>query len=108
LVEAPTGVGKTRIALEFVRRRGGVGLLWLSLGGTRLLTGFTPPRKRMQAVSSSKWTSCLITAVALNNILGRIDLDSFWVIIFDETHKVVALWRNSGSTGTRFTTSNSS
>jgi hypothetical protein len=88
----------------------GVGFLWLSLGGTRLLTALRRLGRGCRPSQALKWTSCLITAVALNNdfILGRTDLDSFWVIIFDETHRVVALWGNSGSTGTRFTTSNSS
>jgi type I site-specific restriction endonuclease len=48
-----------------------------------------------------------MTAIALNNdyILGRINLDSFDKVIFDEAHRIVALGEELGNTGTRFTTS---
>jgi superfamily II DNA or RNA helicase len=82
LVEAPTGVGKTRVALEFVRefwrRRGRCRILvvvsrrvlaynpwkkeidrWMSdLESKRLiLSGFMPPRERILAFSSFRGTS---------------------------------------------------
>jgi ERCC4-related helicase len=117
LVEAPTGVGKTRIALEFVRefwrRRGRCRVLvvvprrvlaynpwkkeidrWMSDLEPKclILSGFMPPRERMLALSSFQGDFLLMTAIALNNdyILGRIKLDSFDVVVFDEAHRVVA------------------
>jgi ERCC4-related helicase len=117
LVEAPTGVGKTRIALEFVRefwrRRGRCRALvavprkglaynpwnkeidrWMSDLEPKCpsLSGFMPPRERMLALSSFQGDFLLMTAIALNNdyILGRIKLDSFDIVVFDEAHRVVA------------------
>jgi superfamily II DNA or RNA helicase len=83
LVEAPTGVGKTRIALEFVRelwrRRGRCRVLvvvprrvlaynpwkkeigrWMSDLEPKclILSGFMPPRERVLALSSFRGTSC--------------------------------------------------
>jgi ERCC4-related helicase len=117
LVEAPTGVGKTRIALEFVRefwrRRGRCRVLvvvprrvlaynpwkkeidrWMSDLEPKclILSGFMPPRERVLALSSFQGDFLLMTAIALNNdyILGRIKLDSFDIVVFDEAHRVVA------------------
>jgi superfamily II DNA or RNA helicase len=117
LVEAPTGVGKTRIALEFIRefwrRRGRCRVLvavprrvlaynpwkkeidrWMSDLEPKclILSGFMPPRERMLALSSFRRDFLLMTAIALNNdyILGRIKLDSFDIVVFDEAHRVVA------------------
>jgi ERCC4-related helicase len=117
LVEAPTGVGKTRIALEFVREfwrlRGRCRVLavvprrvlaynpwkkeidrWMSDLEPKclLLSGFMPPRERMLALSSFQGDFLLMTAIALNNdyILGRIKLDPFDIVVFDEAHRVVA------------------
>ncbi len=117
LVEAPTGVGKTRIALEFVRevwrRKGRCRVLvvvprrvlaynpwkkeidrWFSdlKPECLILTGLMTPRERALALSSFHGDILLVTAMALNNdfILGRIDIDSFGVVIFDEAHRVVA------------------
>jgi ERCC4-related helicase len=117
LVEAPTGMGKTRIALEFVRefwrRRGRCRVLvvvprrvlaynpwkkeidrWMSdlKPEYLILSGFMPPRERMLALSSFQGDFLLMTAIALNNdyILGRIKMDSFDIVIFDEAHRVVA------------------
>jgi ERCC4-related helicase len=84
LVEAPTGVGKTRIALEFVRE------FWRRMGRCRvlaynpwkkeidmwmsdlkpkclILSGFMPPRERMLAFLSFQGDFLLMTAIALNN-----------------------------------------
>jgi Rad3-related DNA helicase len=68
-----------------------------------------PPRERMLALSSFQGDFLLMTAIALNNdyILGRIKLDSFDIVVFDEAHRVVAQVRSLGSTGIRFTTSSS-
>jgi ERCC4-related helicase len=46
----------------------------------------------MLALSSFQGDFLLMTAIALNNdyILGRIKLDSFDVVVFDEAHRVVA------------------
>jgi len=117
LIEAPTGVGKTRIALEFVkevwRRKGRCRVLvvvprrvlaynpwkkdidrWFSnlKPECLILTGLMTPRERALALSSFHGDILLVTAMALNNdfILGRIDIDSFGVVIFDEAHRVVA------------------
>jgi superfamily II DNA or RNA helicase len=117
LVEAPTGVGKTRIALEFVRefwrRRHRCRVLvvvprrvlaynpwkkeidrWMSDLEPKclILSGFMPPRERVLALSSFQGDFLLMTAIALNNdyILGRIKLDSFDIVVFDEAHRVVA------------------
>jgi hypothetical protein len=117
LVEAPTGVGKTRIALEFVRefwrRRGRCRVLvvvprrvlaynpwkkeidrWMSDLEPKclILSGFMPPKERVLALSSFQGDFLLMTAIALNNdyILGRIKLDSFDIVVFDEAHRVVA------------------
>jgi superfamily II DNA or RNA helicase len=117
LVEAPTGVGKTRIALEFVRefwrRRGRCRVLvvvprrvlahnpwkkeierWMAdlKPGCLILNGLMPPRERTLALSSFHGDILLITAITLNNdfILDRIDLNSSGMIIFDEAHRVVA------------------
>jgi hypothetical protein len=117
LVEAPTGVGKTRIALEFVRefwrRKGRCRVLvvvprrvlaynpwkkeidrWMSDLEPKylILSGFMPPRERVLALSSFQGDFLLMTAIALNNdyILGRIKLDSFDIVVFDEAHRVVA------------------
>jgi ERCC4-related helicase len=48
-----------------------------------------------------------MTAIALNNdyILGRIKLDSFDIVVFDEAHRVVAQGESLGNTSTRFTIS---
>ena len=92
LVEAPTGVGKTRIALEFVRefwsRRGRCRVLvvvprrvlaynpwkkeidrWMSDLKPKclILSGFMPPRERMLALLSFQGDFLLMTAIALNN-----------------------------------------
>jgi hypothetical protein len=123
LVEAPAGVGKTRIALEFVRefwrRRGRYRVLvvvprralaynpwkkeigkWMSDLKPKclILSGFMLPRERMLALSSFQGDFLLMTAIALNNdyILGRIKLDSFDKVIFDEAHRVVALGEEFG------------
>ena len=117
MVEAPTGVGKTRIALEFVRefwrRRGRCRVLvvvprrvlaynpwkkeidrWMSDLEPKclILSNFMPPRERMLALSSFQGDFLLMTAIALSNdyILGRIKLDSFDIAVFDEAHRVVA------------------
>jgi superfamily II DNA or RNA helicase len=123
LVEAPTGVGKTRIALEFVRefrrRRDRCIVLvvvprrvlaynpwekeidkWMSDLKPKCpsLSGFMPPRERMLALSSFQRDFLLMTAIALNNdyILGRINLNSYDIVIFDEAHRVVALGEELG------------
>jgi ERCC4-related helicase len=123
LVEAPTGVGKTRIALEFVRefwrRKGRCRVLvvvprrilaynpwkreidgWMSDLEPKclILSGFMPPRERVLALSSFQGDFLLMTAIALNNdyILGRIKLDSFDIVVFDEAHRVVALGEELG------------
>jgi ERCC4-related helicase len=123
LVEAPTGVGKTRIALEFVRefwrRKGRCRFLvvvprralaynpwkkeidkWMSGLEPKclILSGFMPPRERVLALSSFRGDFLLMTAIALNNdyILGRIDLNSFDIVVFDEAHTVVALGEELG------------
>jgi superfamily II DNA or RNA helicase len=92
LIEAPTGVGKMRIALEFVRefwrRRGRCRVLvvvprrvlaynpwkkeidrWMSDLAPKclILSGFMPPRERMLALSSFQGDFLLMTAIALNN-----------------------------------------
>jgi ERCC4-related helicase len=57
-----------------------------------ILSGFMPPRERMLALSSFQGDFLLMTAIALNNdyILGRIKMDSFDIVVFDEAHRVVA------------------
>jgi ERCC4-related helicase len=117
LIEAPTGVGRTRVALEFVREfwrrmcrcrvlvvvpRRGLAYnpwkkeidRWMSdlEPGCLILSGFMPPRERVLALSSFQVDFLLMTAIALNNdyILGRIKLDSFDIVVFDEAHRVVA------------------
>jgi Rad3-related DNA helicase len=92
LVEAPTGVGKTRVALEFVRefwrRRGRCRVLvvvprrvlaynpwkkeidrWMSDLEPKclILSGFMPPRERVLALSSFQGDFLLMTAIALKN-----------------------------------------
>jgi len=115
LVEAPTGVGKTRIALEFVRkfwrRRGRCRVLvvvprrvlaynpwkkeidrWMSDLEPKclILSGFMPPRERVLALSSFQGDFLLMTAIALNNdyILGSIKLDSFDMVIPGDAHRM--------------------
>jgi ERCC4-related helicase len=50
------------------------------------------PRERMLALSSFQGAFLLMTAIALNNdyILGRINLNSYDIVIFDEAHRMVA------------------
>jgi superfamily II DNA or RNA helicase len=123
LVEAPTGVGKTRIALEFVRefwrRRGRCRVLvvvprrvlayntwkkeierWMAdlKPVCLILNGLMPPRERVPALSSFQGDFLLMTATALNNdyILGRINLNPFDIVIFDEVHRVAALGEKLG------------
>jgi hypothetical protein len=57
-----------------------------------ILSGFMPLRDRVLALSSFQGDFLLMTAIALNNdyILGRIKLDSFDIVVFDEAHRVVA------------------
>jgi ERCC4-related helicase len=63
-----------------------------------ILSGFMPPRERMLALSSFHVDFLLMTAIALNNdyILGRIKLNSFDMVIFDEAHRVVAFGEELG------------
>jgi ERCC4-related helicase len=63
-----------------------------------ILLGFIPPREGMLVLSSFQGDFLLMTAIALNNdyILGRINLNSYDIVIFDEAHRVVALGEELG------------
>jgi len=123
LIEAQTGIGKTRIALEFIRgfwrmcgkcsvlivvpRRALIHNPWRkeiekwfgeAVSELRYLTGDMHPIEREKCLSSFREGILIMTAGALNNdyILGRVNLDLFRIIVFDEAHYVVALGEEAG------------
>jgi len=123
VIELPTGVGKTRVAIEFIK------YLWRRIGRVRCLvvvprralienpwrkeiqrwmadeppktayvTGEFPPRHREIIYREFDGDMLLTTVTAFNNdlILGRISLDNFKIVLFDEVHNVVAYSEEPG------------